>query len=256
MSSSHVPDGLAERVASARHVMVLTGAGVSAESGVPTFREAQTGLWSRFRPEELATPEAFLEDPETVWAWYEWRRDLVAAAKPNPGHLALAELEQRLQRLTLVTQNVDGLHRRAGSADPVEFHGNLFENRCFDCSRPAHDVPRPCPVPPRCRDCGGRLRPGVVWFGEPIPVEALQRAFAAVEDCDLFLSVGTSALVYPAAGLAEQAAARGATLVEVNPVPTGLARRADYVWAAASGEALPALLAALRRGPGAPGGQP
>jgi NAD-dependent deacetylase len=256
MSSSPVPDGLAERVASARHVVVLTGAGVSAESGVPTFREAQTGLWSRFSPEDLATPAAYAEDPDTVWAWYEWRRDLVAAARPNPGHLALAELERRLPRLTLVTQNVDGLHRRAGSADPVEFHGNLFENRCFDCGRPAHDVPRPCPAPPRCRDCGGRIRPGVVWFGEPIPVEALQRASAAVEDCDLFLSVGTSALVYPAAGLAEQAAARGATLVEVNPVPTGLARHADYVWAAASGEALPALVAALGPTPGAPDGLP
>ena len=245
MSALPVPNGLAERVASARHVMVLTGAGVSAESGVPTFREAQTGLWSRFSPEELATPGAFLDDPDTVWAWYEWRRDLVMAAKPNPGHVALAALERRVPRLTLVTQNVDGLHRRAGSTDPVEFHGNLFDNRCFDCAAPAGDVPRPCPVLPRCARCGGRLRPGVVWFGEPIPAEALERASEAVGDCDVFLSVGTSSLVYPAAGLAEQAASRGALLVEVNPVPTALARQAYMAWAAPSGEALPALLAAL-----------
>jgi len=253
MNPAPVPDGLAGRLAASRHVMVLTGAGISAESGVPTFREAQSGLWSRFRPEELATAEAFADDPDTVWAWYEWRRDLVAAAKPNPGHHALAGLEQRVPRFTLVTQNVDGLHRRAGSLDPIEFHGNLFENRCFDCGRPALDVPRPCPSPPRCGHCGGRLRPGVVWFGEAIPMEVLERSYAAVEDCDLFLSVGTSSLVYPAAGLAERAAARGAGLVEINPVPTGLARHAAFTWAAPAGEALPALVSALdaARAPGA-----
>lgn len=245
MTAVPVPKGLAQRLAVARHVMVLTGAGVSAESGVPTFREAQSGLWSRFRPEELATAEAFADDPDTVWSWYEWRRDLVAAARPNPGHYALAALEARVPAFTLVTQNVDGLHRRAGSLDPVEFHGNLFENRCFDCGRLASDVPRPCPSPPRCRDCGGLLRPGVVWFGEPIPAGALARSSAAAADCDLFLSVGTSSLVYPAAGLAERAAARGATLVEVNPAPTGLARQAECSWAAPAGEALPALVAAL-----------
>jgi len=249
MSPTGVPDGLADRIGAARHVLVLTGAGVSAESGVPTFREALTGLWSTFRPEELATPEAFAEAPDTVWAWYEWRRDLVAAAQPNAGHFALAELERRLPRLTLVTQNVDGLHRRAGSSNPVEFHGNLFDNRCFDCGEPAHDVPRPCPVLPRCQRCGGVLRPGVVWFGEAIPAEALERSLAAVEDCDVFLSIGTSSLVYPAAGLAERAATRHAVVVEVNPVPTGLTRHADYAWAAPSGQALPALVAALAGSP-------
>jgi len=225
--------------------MVLTGAGLSAESGVPTFREAQSGLWSRFRPEELATAEAFADDPDTVWSWYEWRRDLVAAAQPNPGHYALADLEGRVPAFTLVTQNVDGLHRRAGSLDPIEFHGNLFENRCFDCGQPAEDVQRPCPSPPRCSRCGGLLRPGVVWFGETIPAGALARSSAAAADCDLFLSVGTSSLVYPAAGLAAQAAACGATLVEVNPVPTELARHAAFSWAAPAGRALPALMAAL-----------
>jgi NAD-dependent deacetylase len=252
MPPARVPEGLAERVAAARHVMVLTGAGISAESGVPTFREAQTGLWSRFRPEELATAEAFAEDPDTVWAWYEWRRDLVAAAGPNAGHAALAKLERMLPRLTLVTQNVDGLHQRAGSPDPVEFHGNLFDNRCFDCGRPAPDVPRPCPALPRCDACGGWIRPGVVWFGEAIPTAALQRSFSAAEDCDLFLSIGTSSLVYPAAGLAERAAARGAALVEINPAPTELARHAVCAWASPAGEALPALATALGDMPAAP----
>jgi NAD-dependent deacetylase len=245
MPPAPVPEGLAERVAAARHVMVLTGAGISAESGVPTFREAQTGLWSRFRPEDLATAQAFAEDPDTVWAWYEWRRDLVAAARPNPGHVALAALQRMLPRLTLVTQNVDGLHQRAGTPDPIEFHGNLFENRCFDCARPAPDVARPCPALQRCDECGGWIRPGVVWFGEPIPHAALERSFSAVEDCDLFLSIGTSSLVYPAAGLAERAAARGAVLVEINPAPTELARHAFRAWASPAGEALPALVAAL-----------
>ncbi len=161
------------------------------------------------------------------------------------GILHSPQLERMLPRLTLVTQNVDGLHRRAGSRDPVEFHGNLFDNRCFDCGRPAHDVPRPCPAPPRCQSCGGLLRPGVVWFGEAIPVAALERCSSALEDCDVFLSVGTSSLVYPAAGLAERAAARGAMLVEINPAPTGLARHASCTWAAPSGGALPALAAAV-----------
>jgi NAD-dependent deacetylase len=247
MAPSVIPAGLVEALAAARHVMVLTGAGVSAESGVPTFREAQTGLWSRFRPEELATVEAFEADPDTVWSWYEWRRDLVARAEPNPGHRALARLERRLPQLTLVTQNVDGLHRRAGSRDPVEFHGNLFDNRCLACGRPASDVPRPCPVPPRCTACGGRVRPGVVWFGEAIPGAALERSFAAAAECDLFLSVGTSSQVYPAAGLAAVAGRNGATVVEVNPQPTALAPEADFALAAAAGVVLPALCEALER---------
>lgn len=247
MPVPQIPAELVERLASARHVMVLTGAGVSAESGVPTFRDAQTGLWSRFRPEELATVQAFEDDPATVWNWYEWRRDLVGKALPNPGHLALARLETQVPRLTLVTQNVDGLHRLAGSRDPIEFHGNLFDNRCLACGRPADDVPRPCPTPPRCQACGGWIRPGVVWFGEAIPADALERSFAAAQDCDLFLSVGTSAEVYPAAGLAGAAQRHGAMLVEINPSATGLARHADLALAAASGIALPALCDALAR---------
>lgn len=246
MPSCPIPSELVEQLATAQHVMVLTGAGVSAESGVPTFREAQTGLWERFRPEELATVDAFRSDPRTVWSWYEWRRTLVLRAAPNAGHVALAELATLLPALTLVTQNVDGLHRRAGSDRVIEFHGNLFENRCLDCGQPAAGVPSPCPEPPRCPGCGGWLRPGVVWFGEAIPVALLRGAVEAAEDCSLFLSVGTSALVQPAAGLAQRAMQSGAMLVEVNPQPTDLSTLADHVLRANSGVALPALVTALR----------
>ena len=248
MSSCPIPPELVELLTATRHVMVLTGAGVSAESGVPTFREAQTGLWEKFRPEELATVEAFRNDPQTVWSWYEWRRDLVARAEPNAGHFALAELAALVPRLTLVTQNVDGLHRRAGSREVMEFHGNLFENRCMDCGRPAPEVPRPCAAVPHCAACGGLLRPAVVWFGEAIPSPLLQGAVEAADDCGLFLSVGTSAMVQPAAGLAQRAMQGGAALVEINPQPTGLSAVADYVLRANSGLALPALVAALRAG--------
>lgn len=250
MTDLQVPPALAARLTAARHVVVLTGAGVSAESGVPTFRDAQTGLWSRYRPEELATPEAFEADPDTVWSWYEWRRELVGQARPNAAHHALARLQSLLPRLTLVTQNVDGLHQRAGSTGVVEFHGNLFDNRCLSCARPATDVARPCPRPPRCAACGGLIRPGVVWFGEAIPPEALQRSFSAAGACDLFLSVGTSALVYPAAGLARQAVAAGALLVEVNPVPTDLASIAGFVLTGPAGTILPTLCEALVAGAG------
>lgn len=247
MTAPNLPPVLIERLDAARHVVVLTGAGVSAESGVPTFRDALGGLWSDFKPEELATVAAFEADPETVWSWYEWRRDLVERVEPNPGHYALADLESLVPRLTLVTQNVDGLHRRAGSRAVIEFHGSLFDNRCLPQAHPAPNVPRPCPAPPRCTICGGHIRPGIVWFGELIPPEALARSVSAAESCDLFLSVGTSSLVYPAAGLAERAQASGATVVEINPQATDLADLADYAIRAPSGQALPAMVEALRR---------
>lgn len=246
MTSCVIPPSLVRAVAAARHVAVLTGAGVSAESGVPTFREAQTGLWQRFRPEDLATVDAFRRDPDTVWAWYEWRRRLVTRVQPNPGHVALASLARCVPRLTLVTQNVDGLHQRAGSEDVVEFHGNIFDNRCIGCGQVMDDVPRPCAAPPRCPACGDLGRPGVVWFGEAIPEQALHRALEAATSCDVFLSVGTSALVYPAAGLALHARQAGARLVEVNPEPTDLSEHADFVLRSPSGVALPALVEALR----------
>jgi len=215
-----LPESLLVRLRDARHVCVLTGAGVSAESGVPTFRDAQQGLWAQYDPMELATPEAFQRDPELVWRWYRWRRELVSKAEPNAGHRALAELQDLVPRLTLVTQNVDGLHQRAGSRDVIEFHGNIFSNRCFARCNDDRLVDRDDATVPACPDCGAPARPGVVWFGEGIPEVALNASFAAAADCDVFLSVGTSSIVYPAAGLGTIAHESGAMTVEVNPNPT------------------------------------
>lgn len=222
---------------------MLTGAGVSAESGVPTFREAQTGLWSKYDPLELATPEAFERDPELVWRWYRWRRDLVARAEPNPGHHALAELQSLVPRLTLVTQNVDGLHQRAGSRDVIEFHGNLFADRCFADGRIVDGAAGE--GIPECPDCGSYLRPGVVWFGEAIPEDALNASFAAAADCDVFLSVGTSSLVYPAAGLGDIAREAGAVTIEVNLNPTDQSHSYTASLRGKAGVVLPELVESL-----------
>jgi NAD-dependent deacetylase len=240
-----IPEALLAAVREARHVCVLTGAGVSAESGVPTFRDAQDGLWARYSPQELATPEAFLADPALIWRWYRWRRGLIAAATPNAGHFALAKLAELVPRFTLITQNVDNLHQRAGSPEVIEFHGNLFEDRCFVEGTAA--VGDETLEVPRCPDCGGNLRPGVVWFGEPIPDSALNESFAAAADCDVFLSVGTSSEVYPAAGLADLARENRALVAEINPQPTRQAARFDLVVAANSGTALPKLVELLAR---------
>ena len=240
-----IPEALLTALREARHVCVLTGDGVSAESGVPTFREAQDGLWERYSPHELATPEAFLADPELIWRWYRWRRDLVAAAEPNAGHSALAKLAELVPRLTLITQNVDNLHQRAGSNDVIEFHGNLFADRCF-VENTIADGDHTLDVP-RCPKCGANLRPGVVWFGETIPEHALNESFAAASDCDVFLSVGTSSEVYPAAGLADLARENRALVAEINPQPTQQAARFDLVIAANSGTALPKLVELLAR---------
>ena len=240
-----IPEALLTALREARHVCVLTGAGVSAESGVPTFREAQDGLWERYSPQELATPQAFLADPELVWRWYRWRRDLVAAAEPNAGHSALVRLAELVPRLTLITQNVDNLHQRAGSTGVIEFHGNLFTDRCF-VENTVADGDHTLDVP-RCPACGANLRPGVVWFGETIPERALNESFAAASDCDVFLSVGTSSEVYPAAGLADLARENRALVAEINPQPTQQAARFDLVIAANSGTALPKLVELLAR---------
>jgi NAD-dependent deacetylase len=208
---------VARALRSAKHVAVLTGAGVSAESGIPTFRDALTGLWARFRPEELATPEAFRRDPKLVWDWYAWRRALVANAQPNPGHIALAELERRVPRLTLVTQNVDGLHQRAGSSRVIELHGNLARVKCSREFTVFSEWEESTDGPPSCPQCGAPLRPDVVWFGEPLPHESFAEATGAATSCDVFLSVGTSALVEPAASLPRVALASGAAVVVVNP---------------------------------------
>jgi NAD-dependent deacetylase len=236
---------VADVLATSRHAVILTGSGTSAESGVPTFRDAQNGLWAQYRPEDLATPEAFERDPGFVWDWYEWRRGIVADVEPNPGHHAIAELQTRLPRVTLITQNVDGLHQRAGSRDVIEFHGNIMRSRC-SVEHCVVDVPRDAKSsPPSCPNCGALIRPDVVWFGEAIPEAALEESLRAVTDCDVIVVVGTSAQVQPAASLAAQAGALGATLVEINPEATPLSARADIAMRGPSGELLPQIVRAL-----------
>jgi len=226
----------------ASSIAVLTGAGVSAESGVPTFRGAN-GLWKQYRAEDLATPGAFARDPKLVWEWYDWRRSLIAQAKPNPGHYALAEAEARARKFTLITQNVDGLHELAGSRNVLRLHGSIWMLRCLDCHREREDRRTPLPeIPPHC-ECGGILRPGVVWFGEALPAKIWQDAEAATRQADLFLLIGTSAVVYPAAGLASIAKSSGARLVEINIAESGLSETIDEFLQGPSGELLPQLIA-------------
>ncbi|GAB1384359.1 NAD-dependent deacylase [Burkholderiales bacterium] len=232
----------------AAHIAVLSGAGISAESGVPTFRDAQTGLWARFRPEELATEAAFRRHPERVWDWYAERRASLAAVQPNAGHLALAEFERRHPgRLTVITQNVDGLHQRAGSQGVLALHGSLAEDRWLDpCAlhrQGACDVAQAEPGrPPRCPQCGNPVRPAVVWFGEMLPEDALRQAEQAASRCDVMLVVGTAGAVYPAAGLAYQARAAGAQLIIVNPHPSELDELAHLRLAGSAAQVLPRLL--------------
>lgn len=220
MSSLPIPSQVIETLRSAGHVAVLTGAGVSAESNIPTFRDAQTGLWAKYSPEELATPQAFRRNPQLVWDWYAWRRELVSRADPNPGHFALVELAGLVPKLTLITQNVDGLHQRAGSDDVIELHGSITRIVCSSDRRVAETWSEAGETPPRCPDCDSYLRPDVVWFGEALPTQALHRAFQAAETCDLFLSVGTSALVHPAASLPFTALERRTPTIEINPDET------------------------------------
>jgi NAD-dependent deacetylase len=215
-----LPPAVVVTLQQARHVAVLTGAGISAESGIPTFRDALTGLWANYDPDELATPEAFARHPQLVWDWYASRRVAIRAAEPNAGHRALVKLAGRVTRCTLITQNIDGLHQRAGSAGVVELHGNILRSRCSREGVVVEDPSSP-ERPPPCPRCGAPLRPDVVWFGEILPFDALAAAESAARECDVFLSVGTSNLVYPAAGLPWIAASRGAMVVVVNMTAEG-----------------------------------
>ncbi|MFI7426495.1 SIR2 family NAD-dependent protein deacylase [Micromonospora sp. NPDC049836] len=234
----------------ARRVVVFTGAGMSAESGVPTFRDALTGLWRRFDAHALATPEAFDADPALVWGWYEWRRQLVRRAEPHPGHRAVATIEARVPTV-LITQNVDDLHERAGSRAPLHLHGSLFAPRCSACDHPA-PVPDGAPEPadgrrlppPRCTRCAGAVRPGVVWFGEALPPDALAAAVDAASGCDVLLTVGTSGLVHPAAEIPLVAARLGGSVIQVNPDRTPLDAVAAVNLRPPAAEVLPALVAA------------
>ena len=243
-------------------ITALTGAGMSAESGIPTFRDAQTGLWARFDAQRLATPGAFNDDPALVWGWYRWRAAAVLRAAPNAGHLGLARLEALGHEVTVATQNVDDLHERAGSARVLHLHGSLFASRCIDCAAPPAGEPlRACPEavpadggreePPACAACGGRLRPGVVWFGEGLPQATWRAAAEAVADCDLLLVIGTSALVYPAAALPLAAIESGTPVLEINPEPTALSSQVDASWRLPAGAGVGRLLERLDASPDA-----
>lgn len=216
---------------------MLTGAGVSAESGLQTFRGME-GLWDDFDPMKLATPEAFACEPKKVWEWYQWRREKLPLVQPNPGHLAIAEMERYFDDFLLVTQNIDGLHQRAGSMKMLELHGNLNRNKCSRCGIIIDVLPDSDEVPPRCA-CGGRIRPDVVWFGEMLPEAVLRQAWRAAENADLFLSVGTSSVVQPAASLSLVARNNGAALIEVNLERTELSPLFDQVFLGPAGEIMP-----------------
>jgi NAD-dependent deacetylase len=244
----------AEKIASAKKLVISTGAGVSKESGVPTFRDALDGLWAQYDPTELATPAAFLRDPRRVWDWYAYRRELVGKTKPNPGHYALAALEDLLPEVIIVTQNVDNHHQLAGSTHIIPLHGNLFT---FKCSKNCQGDPTPIDLnqlqwepenaPPPCPHCAdGLTRPDVVWFGEILPGDNLKRAYHHADTCDAMLVVGTSGSVYPAAWLPIRAAQHYAPVIEVNPNASELTRMMDVHLAGPSGEVLPKLVAAVR----------
>jgi len=226
---------------SASSIAALTGAGVSAESGIPTFR-GPGGLWRNFRPEDLATPEAFARDPKLVWEWYDWRRGLIAAAQPNPAHIALAELDVRANTFTLITQNVDGLHDRAGSRGVLKVHGDIWRLRCSSCGREREDLRPSIPdLPPRCA-CGGLERPGVVWFGEALPADIWRDAENAARSAEIFLVIGTAAAVYPAAGLVALAKSAGAKVIEINVAETPVSQSADISLRGSAAELLPQLI--------------
>lgn len=240
---------LVTRLRGARSIVVVTGAGVSAGSGIPTFR-GEDGLWGKYRAEELATPEAFAHNPQLVWEWYDWRRNVIARCRPNAAHEVLAKWSQR-PGFTLITQNVDGLHERAGTAHVIRFHGSIWELRCAaDCgATPWEDRTTPLPsLPPLCPSCGGLARPGVVWFGESIDRDILEQSSDAASSAEVFLSIGTSSLVYPAAGLLNVARRSGAFAAEINPGATGAGGEVDVAIAAPAEDALPMLDVRMRMG--------
>lgn len=235
---------LIEIVKSVKKVAVLTGAGVSAESGVPTFR-GKEGLWKKFRSEELANFNAFIKNPQLVWEWYQYRRKLISEVKPNPGHYALVKMERFYPEFTLITQNVDNLHRQSGSRNICELHGNIMRNKCVDCNKYITNIELTHEnAVPHC-ECGGLIRPDVVWYGEMLPIEALEKSSRAAKECELFFSIGTSALVQPAASLPLLAKGAGAYVVEINYDPTVLSDLVDESILGKSGEILPQLVKLL-----------
>ncbi len=246
-----LPNGLVPALRNAGKMLVLTGAGMSAESGVPTFRDAQNGLWAKYRPEELATPEAFARNPQIVWDWYDQRRKNIAGVKPHAGHHALVEMEKHFESLRLVTQNVDGLHQQAGSRDVLELHGNIMRSICSETGKPIEIDwinANPGRPPASPHHPMGLARPAVVWFGEQLPAGAMDLATTAALECDICFSIGTSTLVQPAASLPFVALNAGATVIEINPVPTSLSSMASFSLQATAAEALTAIMEALADG--------
>ncbi len=249
-----IPDTLIEKLQNTQHLVILTGAGVSAESGIATFRDTLTGLWENYEAESLASEFGFLADPALVWGWYEWRRNRVLRAKPNPAHHTIAQLAKQVEKLTLITQNVDDLHERAGSCDVLHLHGSLHQPRCLICEEP-YSFPEmtslentgdtECRIePPRCHLCDGPIRPGVVWFDEQLPAKAWQLAQEACKNCDLMLVIGTSGVVWPVAQLPYLVAQKDINLVQINPDITSLNAVAAYNICGKAGEVLPLLYAA------------
>jgi len=241
--SVEISGRLLSALVNAQRVVAFTGAGVSAESGVPTFR-GNDGIWEKFKPEELANLNAFMRSPELVWEWYAHRKRIIAEIQPNPGHYALAKMEQMLPHFAIITQNIDNLHRRAGSKNVYELHGNIERNYCMKCRTPYSDdeiIGRDVPCLPRCRRCNGLIRPDVVWFGELLPEDEWGKSVSAAESADVLFSIGTSGVVYPAASIPLMAKRQGAFIVEINPQPTLLTDHVDEFLLGASGVILPEL---------------
>ena len=243
----NIPSSLIEKLATARNITILTGAGVSAESGIKTFRDPD-GLWAKLNPMELASVNGFMSNPELVWDWYQHRRNIVNQSEPNPGHYAIAEMEGIFPKFSLITQNVDRLHQRAGSKKVWELHGNIIDNHCFSCRKPfLGEVSLPEKQLPVCPECGGKIRPSVVWFGEMLPQDVLAYSEKAAQTCDVFFSVGTSAEVFPAANLPIIAGRSGALVVEINPNKTSLSSYTDIHIQEPSGVALPEIVRLLKK---------
>lgn len=241
------PKEVIAKLKQVKSCVVLTGAGVSAESGVPTFRDALTGTWSNFNVEEFATPEAFRKDPKKVWDWYEYRRGLLKDIKPNPGHFAIAEMEKIFPDFWLITQNIDGLHQRAGNKNVLEIHGNICRNKCFEENTIIDDIGDSKETPPRCPNCGGYVRPDVVWFHEPLPEYEMEKSVEVSSQCDLFIVAGTSAVVFPAAELPIIAKRSGAYVIETNIEKTSISTQIDATILGKSGRTLPELVKCIRQ---------
>jgi NAD-dependent deacetylase len=247
MNITDLPLKFFESLSLAKNVTVLTGAGISAESGIKTFRDPD-GLWSKFNPAELASMDGFMSNPKLVWDWYQYRREIINSAQPNPGHFAIAEMQNLFPNFKLITQNVDRLHQRSGSEHVIELHGNIIENYCVKCNAPfMGNFDTADKVVPKCKNCNGLIRPAVVWFGEMLPVDALKNAEIASKKSDFFFSIGTSAEVYPAANLPLLAKSSGAVVIEINPNETAISGYMDYTFKMPSGEALPILINEIKK---------